>query len=474
LTCEEALFGGATGGGKTEALLMWLAEGFNIPDYSGVIFRRYEADLTEGNSSVLAKSMRLYPHLGGKLAGLEWRFPSGATIELQGIAHDRSVLSVQGKAFHRVAFDELTHFTAAQYEFVVRNRIRKLKNFPIFCGVRCSANPGGPGHDHTVEKFITEESIKVVRDLDLHEPTPMGMIFWKNPDTAYVPSRAADNPSLDVQDYFNRQLKNKNPVERARMMNGDWGISPEGLIKPNWLRYYILRGASDSPIIDLLVSKPDSKGMMQVTDEVLKSIHVQLTTRFMTMDTAGGMKDLTQASKGKSPSWSVAMVWDYYRKNNVQALILRHTWRDRVGFTEVADQLRLMNEQWKPSSIKVENATMGPHLVSLLAGTIPISTIPIKVVGYRDNDKVTRATPLLNMLEKGEVYLPRYENTWCKVLETEWLGWQGLEEETNDQVDTAAYAAIFLGGLSGNEVRVDFDPRKSNQNHIQNKRSGWW
>ncbi len=51
LSCEEALYGGAAGGGKTEALLMWLAEGVEVPGYSGVFFRRTYAQLTKSNDS---------------------------------------------------------------------------------------------------------------------------------------------------------------------------------------------------------------------------------------------------------------------------------------------------------------------------------------------------------------------------------------------------------------------------------------
>jgi hypothetical protein len=40
LQCEEALYGGAAGGGKTEALLLCLAEGIEVPGYSAVFFRR--------------------------------------------------------------------------------------------------------------------------------------------------------------------------------------------------------------------------------------------------------------------------------------------------------------------------------------------------------------------------------------------------------------------------------------------------
>lgn len=174
LTCEEALFGGAAGGGKTEALLMWLAEGVNIPGYTGGIFRRHIEDLTEGNSSILAKSMLMYPALGGEVKGLEWKFPSGASIVMSGIAFDKSVLKTQGKEYHRVAFDELTHFTERMYDFVYTTRMRKVVGFPIKCGVRASANPGGPGHEWVKKRFITQDAINQLKQLDKEKPTPPG------------------------------------------------------------------------------------------------------------------------------------------------------------------------------------------------------------------------------------------------------------------------------------------------------------
>lgn len=451
LTCEEALFGGATGGGKTEALLMWLCEGVHIPGYSAAIFRRHETDLTEGATSVLSKSIRLYPALGGRLAGLEWKFPSGATITLEGIAHERSVLKQQGKEFHRVAFDELTHFTEYMYDFVYSNRIRKVVGFPIFCGARCSANPGGPGHDWVKTKFITQEAIEVVRKFDIRTPTPQGLIFWRDKDTAYVPSRAADNPSLDVEDYFQRQLKNKNPVERARMMNGDWGISPEGLIKPHYLRYYTMRDR----MMDLLISTLDGQGGIVHSSEVLVSYHEAEARRFMTVDTAGGTKDITREFKGKYLSWTVAGVWDYWRKGNVKALILRDVWRGRASFTEVAHKLLQLHNQWGPTRTRVEDKTMGPDLCDLLKGKMPIDVIASGTI-----DKVARATNLLNMLDRGEVYLPKGNNSWLPTLLNEWLSWQGLEEETNDQVDMAAYAAIEVDGFMSGSMKVAVDPRK--------------
>ena len=48
--------------------------------------------------------------------------------------------------------------------------------------------------------------------------------------------------------------------------------------------------------------------------------------------------------------------------------------------------------------------------------------------------------PLIAKLERGEVFLPKYNNSWRTELESEWLSWTGTNEETTDQIDAAAYA----------------------------------
>jgi phage terminase large subunit-like protein len=72
--------------------------------------------------------------------------------------------------------------------------------------------------------------------------------------------------------------------------------------------------------------------------------------------------------------------------------------------------------------------------------------------------KVERATPLLNKLEKGEVFLPRYNNQWLSDLEGEWLSWTGLAEETADQIDAAAYAVNDLLQYDGRETVAVLEP----------------
>lgn len=452
IKAEEVLFGGAAGCGKTESLLMWLAEGVGIKGYNAAIFRKFQTDTKDDESALIAKAAQLYPAIGGKLTGFRWTFPAGSSIIMEGVAHEHALLSKQGKEYHRVAFDELTHFTEQAYDFVTLTRVRKVKGFPVRCGSRASANPGGPGHIWVKERFIPDKAIKEIRNLEVSEPTPYGMVYWSGPDVCYVPARAADNPSLDVADYLKRMRRNRNPVMLARMMNGDWGIAPEGLIKDHWLRYYTMRDR----MIDLLVSLRAPDGGILHTDQVLKSFHEQECRRFMTVDTAGGMDQITAESKGKPASWTVVGVWDSRFINNLPVLILRHLWRDRVGFTDVGRKLMSLCSEWHPHRVRVEDKTMGPDLYNMLKGKIPIDLIPTGT-----KDKVTRAAPLMNMLEEGRVYLPKWENSWRIILETEWLGWQGLKEETNDIVDMSAYAAIEAGKYGSGMIEVDMDIRKA-------------
>ena len=97
---------------------------------------------------------------------------------------------------------------------------------------------------------------------------------------------------------------------------------------------------------------------------------------------------------------------------------------------------------------------MGPAVVDDLKSKINIQMIASGIV-----DKVVRAAPFLNMLEQGQVYLPQGEGSWRLALESEWLRWLGLKDETNDQIGMASYAAIVTGGFTGGTYSLEIDPR---------------
>ena len=439
LNCEEALYGGSVGGAKTICLLLYLAQGIHLPDYTGGFFRRTWAECHGGNDSPLAKAYQVYGPLGATRTDKTWTFPSGAKIVFGHLDDAHAHLKYQGPSFHRMAFDELTHFTEDQYTWMIAYRIRRKQNYPLVLGVRTSANPGGPGHDWVKERFLTEEAMKTVLGMDRRLPCPPGMIFWKA-GRAYVPARLADNPYLDIDDYELRMVaQGKSPVERARMMNGDWSIREDGIIKLDWLRRYTMRG-------DMLQARgPNGEPLGDPVD----SRNLQ---RFATIDTAGTSEEKARDAKGKPPSWSVCMVWDYAPRP--KWLFLRHVWRQRVDWDGLKAGTRRTLTEWRPRKALIENAHFGQALFAELKGLGP------ELFGTGGKGKLERSTNLQNMLEAGQVFLPQVDNVpggaaWLPILESEWLGWTGLDEETNDQIDTASMAANHVkraGGSWGGPV----------------------
>ena len=450
LECEEALYGGAAGGGKTEALLMWLAEGVPYKDYSGVFFRRTYAEMKGSTDSPIWRSVDMYKPLGGNFNSTDkiWTFPAGSMISFKHMDHEQAVTEYQGSAFHRLAWDELTHFTETQYEYLWSRWRQKqdFAGFPLTIGFRAASNPGGVGHEWVKRRFISDESMRAVNAIDSREPSPAGMVFYKD-GRAFVPARVADNPSLDVEHYIsNLERHLTNPVLRERLLNGDWSIQEDAIIRADWLHYYDMRGQHLIP--------QNKKG------ETIGTIDERELQRFATVDTAGTSKQKADEKlRGKPHSYSVCQVWDYWPKTGF--LFLRYCWRERVEFIDLCDNLRRIYHEWDVPRMLIENAALGPGAQSLLSsqglsGVEMVNPVTQSMKGQSGlPGKVERAAPLLNKMSKGEVFLPLHNNDWLPDLEAEWLAWTGLVDQTDDQIDAASYAANHVGSAASHRTVID-------------------
>ena len=93
---DEALYGGAAGGGKSDALVMEALRQIRVPYYKGLILRKTYPQLSE----LVEKSMRYYPLVDRgavyNAAGHFWRFSSGAKIIFGSLPHpkDRPTISL--------------------------------------------------------------------------------------------------------------------------------------------------------------------------------------------------------------------------------------------------------------------------------------------------------------------------------------------------------------------------------------------
>jgi len=137
---DICIFGGAAGGGKTVGLLLEpLRHVGRVPNFTAVFFRRTTPQITNPGA-LWDESQNFYPRVGGTphLGGREWRWPRASKIKFSHLQFETTVYDWQGAQITLICFDELTHFTAHQFFYMVsRNRST--------CGVkpyiRATCNP---------------------------------------------------------------------------------------------------------------------------------------------------------------------------------------------------------------------------------------------------------------------------------------------------------------------------------------------
>lgn len=219
---DEALYGGAAGGGKSDCALAEALRQVEIPHYRGLILRKTFPQLTE----LMDRSTEIYRRAYKKARFNEskhvWTFPSGAKIFFGSMQYTKDRTNYQGKRYDFIDFDELTQFLWEEYSYLFsRNR----PNGPgTRCYIRAQANPGGVGHGWVKERFITAaqpmqtiwEQFKV-RFPDGHEETR-----WKS--RIFVPSSVFDNKILlaNNPDYLT-SLASMPEQERKALLYGRLG-----------------------------------------------------------------------------------------------------------------------------------------------------------------------------------------------------------------------------------------------------------
>ena len=218
---QEALYGGAAGGGKSDALVIEALRQVHIPHYKGIILRKTYPQLTELIEKSLLYYRAAFPKAKYNSTAHTWTFPSGAKIIFGAMQHTKDKLNYQGKAYDFVAFDELTHFTWEEYNYLFsRNRA----NGPgTRCYTRATANPGGIGHGWVKERFITPAPPMTTIWSTVEIDFPDGRKEKRRKSRIFVPSSVFDNKILMENDpeYITR-LASMPEAEKKALLYGDW------------------------------------------------------------------------------------------------------------------------------------------------------------------------------------------------------------------------------------------------------------
>jgi predicted phage terminase large subunit-like protein len=213
LECREAMYGGAAGGGKSDALLMAALQYVDVPDYAALLLRKSYSHLSLP-AALIPRAAEWLAGTDAKWNGAEhvWRFPFGASLSFGYLDTEADKYRYQSAEYQFIGFDELTQFSESQYTYMF-SRLRRLKGSSVPLRMLGASNPGGYGHEWVKQRFITRRC-------------EGGRIF--------IPAKLNDNPYLD-QDEYRTALGELDSITRAQLLNGDWAIaSGQSVFKRSW------------------------------------------------------------------------------------------------------------------------------------------------------------------------------------------------------------------------------------------------
>jgi len=215
---DEVLYGGAAGGGKSEALITEALRDTGQENYHALLLRR---TIPELKRTLIPKAHEMLAGTRAHWNGIDRKyvFPNRSTIEFGHLQYEHDVHQYDSAEYDLIGFDELTMFTEFQYMFM-RSRNRG-KNPKIFRRIRSGSNPGRLGHAWVKRRFPILRPYEIVDHIDI---LPNGKSVTTK--LQFIPALPTDNPDLMNNDpgYVDR-LEGLPEPYRSALRYGDWNIN---------------------------------------------------------------------------------------------------------------------------------------------------------------------------------------------------------------------------------------------------------
>lgn len=217
----ECLYGGAAGGGKSDALVAEALRQIHIPHYKGLILRRTYPQLSELIDKSLLLYKRAVPGAAYNTTTHTWTFPTGAKIVFGSMNRKQDRINYQGKAYDFVGFDELTHFDNDEYTYLYSRARPNGPGTRVY--IRATTNPGGRGHGWVKERFITAAPPLTPISQAVTIKTPDGGAIEVMRKRIFVPATVFDNQKLlDNDPGYIATLGMMPEAEKRALLYGDW------------------------------------------------------------------------------------------------------------------------------------------------------------------------------------------------------------------------------------------------------------
>jgi predicted phage terminase large subunit-like protein len=406
---REVLYGGAAGGGKSDAVLMAAAQDVQTPGYAALILRRSFSDLNQPDGLIPRSKEWWSSRARWDPQARRWMFPGGATITFGYLERDDDVYQYQGAAYQFCAVDELTQHTEARYTYLF-SRLRKPSSGPLSLvplRMRSTTNPGGRGHDWVKKRFLPPAYFAASQSDRFARP-------WSAaPGRTFVPARLEDNPHLDAASY-EQTLAMLLPLERERLRRGDWSAHADGHFREAWFRRYDDLGDA---------------WYLPHTRELCKHNQAQI---LIAVDPAGGVSE--------SADYTAIVV---VAITPGRSLLVIDVIRERIPVEGVVARLAEVCRRHRPAYVAIEDAFAQSAYIRQARATPGIPTVQALDPGGQS--KLVRATPAILRAEQGGIVLPR-SAPWLEDFVAELCSFTGDDslDAHDDQVDALAYAVLCI------------------------------
>jgi len=226
---DDVAFGGARGGGKSDAVIGdWAShEDAYKQDAIGIALRRERTQLIE----LIERAKQILIPIGHKWHEQDkyFRGPNGGRLRFAYLENDSDADAYQGHGYTRIYIEEVGTFPSESPVAKLMATLRSGHGVP--CQMKSTCNPGGPGHQWVKARYRLDTN-------------PNGMEIYRfeyiNPFTkkkiektrVFIPSKVVDNKYLG-DDYVANlfQVGSENLVKA--WLSGDWSVI-EGAFFPEW------------------------------------------------------------------------------------------------------------------------------------------------------------------------------------------------------------------------------------------------
>lgn len=372
---KEVMFGGAAGGGKSDAVLMGALQYVEDPNYKSLILRRTYPELTQ-EEGLIERADEWLQETDAKWSGEKkrWYFPSGATLTFRHMENLKDKFKFKGSAYHFIAFDELTGFLEPQYLYLYRS-LRKAEGDPIPLRIWSTSNPGDVGHEWVKKRFIRGEKL-------------------------FIPSSWKDNPYLDKVEY-EKSLNELDWITKRQLKYGDWEANPEGgLFKRKWF-----------------------------TDNLIDNLALKMVKEVRAWDLAA-----TIPKPGTDPDYTVGLKLGIDNQNNMYILDVR---RLRTTPKSVEDEI-LATAQMDGRSCKIVMEQEGGATGKIVIDDYARKLIGYQFRGEpAKKSKEERAKPVSSHAENGLIFV--LNKPWANDLidELEAFKTEGIHDDQVDALSLA-------------------------------------